>query len=1100
MATILIVDDRQTNREYLLTLLNYSGHRLLEAADGAEALVLTRLERPDLVIADILMPTMDGYEFVRQLRADPAIAQTRVIFCTAHYHEQEANSLAKSCGVAGVLTKPCEPEVVLRMVNAVLGDTPPVVEEDLTGASFDREHLRLITDKLSEKAEELRRTNERLTALVELNLQLGSEHDPARLLQGFAQAAREIIGARYSIVAVANGEQTKIRYCFASGMDSTALRRLGMPESDEGSLGLMLKQAKSQRGQNPSGDPAAAGFARQFPPIYSWVGSPVRSPSKTYGWVLLIDKLGAESFGDEDERLAGILAAQVGRIYENGSLYTEVVRQSAELNLKVIERGRAEKRFRALIESAPDAMVIIDGSGAMTIANERTEDLFGYPRAELIGHPVELLIPDRYRERSIAARQPFLSDPTLSPTGEVMELFGRRKDGSEFPVEINLSPLQTEEGVVVTIVIRDISSRKRNEEALRASEELLRSAFEYTNVAMALTDTADRFVRVNAAFSQMFGYSKAELLQMTMKDITHPDHMAESDGRRLELLSGKGHFFQIEKRYIHKDKHLIWALVNLSLVRSVQGQPFLYVRQVQDITERKKTETDLYETQKRLEHVLSSNPAVIYTLAVEGNRIRGISWISDNVREMVGYTAEEAREGNWWFGNIHPEDHARVRENIHRTLPAQGHAMDEYRFRHRNGSYRWVRSEMRLLRDSQGDPVEVVGSMSDITERKHLEDQILQAQKMEAIGKLAGGIAHDFNNLLTVINGYCELLIGSIPPANSMREPLDEILNAGSRAASLTRQLLAFSRKAVLAPLVLDLNELIRNLQKMLSRLIGEDIELKVILDPAVWKVKVDPGQMEQIIMNLVVNARDAMPRGGKLIIETANIELDEAYANKHPETQPGDYVRVAVSDTGFGMDAATQARIFEPFFTTKGPDKGTGLGLSVVHGIVKQSGGRVEVYSEVGLGATFKIYLPRASDHTPSSNLVATTPSRGGKETILLVEDEAGVRSLARMILERHGYTVLEATNGEEAITLTENFPGIIDIVVTDTVMPKMSGTQLIRHLATTRPTMKVLYISGYTDDAVVHHGIIDPDTPFLQKPFTSEALANKVRELLDL
>jgi CheY-like chemotaxis protein len=285
----------------------------------------------------------------------------------------------------------------------------------------------------------------------------------------------------------------------------------------------------------------------------------------------------------------------------------------------------------------------------------------------------------------------------------------------------------------------------------------------------------------------------------------------------------------------------------------------------------------------------------------------------------------------------------------------------------------------------------------------------------------------------------------------------------------------------------------------MLSRLIGEDIELKVVLNPLVWKVKVDPGQVEQVIMNLVVNSRDAMPQGGKVTIETINIELDEAYASQHPETRQGQYVQVSVSDTGCGMDAATQARIFEPFFTTKEPDKGTGLGLSVVHGIVKQSGGRVEVYSELGLGTTFKIYLPMADDEAPASRLITPKRARSGKETILLVEDEAGVRSLARLILEKQGYKVLDAKNGEEAVALSRNFGGIIDIMVTDTVMPKMSGPQLAQHLTASRPKMKVLYLSGYTDDAVVHHGIIDPDTPFLQKPFTSEALANKVRELLD-
>ncbi len=973
MAAILIVDERPTNREYLASLLSDGGHRLFEAADGEEALALAGRDRPDLIIANILMPKMNGNEFVRQLRADSTLAHTQVIFSTSNNHMQEASALAKKCSVAGILIEPCEAEFVLRAVETALSGIPtPMASAPTVASTFDRENLRLFNDKLSEQAEELRRTNERLTAIVELSLKLGSERDPEQLLQGFANAAREIIGASYAIVGIANVEQDRLLHFFTSGMDAATVGRLGFPTPNQGTLGQLLKSAYSLSGRNPGGDPVAAGFGKEFPPINSWVGAPIRSLTINYGWVVLIDKIGADAFLEDEERLVGILAAQVGRIYENSSLFNTVLSQSAELRLKVNERGRAEKRFRDLIESAPDAMIIIDGEELITIANERTEKLFGYSRAELLGQPVEMLVPERYHDQSVAARQPYLSNPNLSPPGEVIEQVGRRKDGSEFPIEINLSPLQTDEGIVVTIVIRNI-------------------------------------------------------------------------------------------------------------------------------TERKKTETALQNMQKRLEHVISSNPAVIFTLAVESERIRKVSWISENVRTMLGYAPDETMAENWWFEKIHPEDRPRVRDHIHRSLSAQGHAIEEHRFQHKKGHYRWVQNEMRLLRDAEGQPFEVVGSWSDITERKQLEDQILQAQKMEAVGKLAGGIAHDFNNLLTVINGYCEILIAGLDPDSRIREPLEEIHNAGERAAALTRQLLAFSRKAVLAPVVLDLNDLLRNLHKMLARLIGEDIELKVVLNPTIWKVKVDPGQMEQVILNLVVNARDAMPQGGKLTIEIANIALDEDYANRHPETQQGFYVQIAVSDTGSGMDAATQARIFEPFFTTKGPDQGTGLGLSVVHGIVKQSGGRVEVYSELGLGTTFKIYLPRTEDEAPVSRIISKKPSRRGSETVLLVEDETGVRLLARMILQRQGYNVLDAKNGEEALQLSMNHPGHIDILVTDTIMPRMSGLQLAQQLTKARPKMKVLFLSGYTDDAIVHHGIIDSDIPFLQKPFSSEGLANKVRDLLD-
>jgi signal transduction histidine kinase len=390
--------------------------------------------------------------------------------------------------------------------------------------------------------------------------------------------------------------------------------------------------------------------------------------------------------------------------------------------------------------------------------------------------------------------------------------------------------------------------------------------------------------------------------------------------------------------------------------------------------------------------------------------------------------------------------------------------------------------------------------VSDVTERKRLEAQFRQAQKMEAVGVLAGGVAHDFNNLITVIDGYCNLLLNELPQDDPKRGDVEQIKGAGRRAASLTSQLLAFSRKQLLQPRILDLGEVVAETSKILRRLIGGDVDLVTATQPGLGLVKADPGQIEQIIMNLAVNARDAMPHGGKLTIETAHVDLDEDYVRKHAAGTPGPYVMLAVSDNGTGMDKETQSRIFEPFFSTKGSGKGTGLGLSTVYGIVKQSNGFIWVYSELGRGTTFKIYLPRVEGEADELADHAKDEARlGGVETVLIVEDDPSMRALTARVLCEQGYTTLEASNGREALRIAGEYGGTIHLVLTDVVMPEMSGKALVSQIATPRPFPKVLFVSGYPNNALIHNGVLDDNVSFLEKPFTADALRRKVREVLD-
>ncbi|WP_020470753.1 PAS domain S-box protein [Zavarzinella formosa] len=1638
MATILLVDDRPVNREFLVALLGYGGHRLLEAADGAEGLELARTERPDLVITDILMPTMDGYEFVRLMRADPRLADTPVIFCTAHYHEPEARKLAAACGAAAVLTKPCEPELVLRTVEAALGlvaPAPPVADE----TKFDHEHMRLLTDKLSEKADELRRTNERLTVLVELGQRLGSERDPAKIIEAFGSAAREIVGARYAVVGVLNGGGA-YRFVITSGMDVAMSARIGRPAPLTGVLGSVLAAGRSFRAANRH-SLEAIGLPPGFPAAGAILAAPLASPSKVYGWVCLLDKVGADAFTEEDERLVMMLGGQVGRIYENGSLYRDLLQHASKLAEEASERKRgeealreSEERFRGAFEHTGVATVITDLDNRAIRVNAAFARLFGYAPAEMIGLTVaDVTHPDDLAE-SLARR-----NELLTGTGQFFQMEKRylHRDGRVFWGLTNISLIRGPDGWPLQYVaqVQDITDRKRAEEAVSASEERFRAFMDNAPAVAFIKDEDGRYVYVNATWIRRFdgkvpdwrgkndhelwpretadtlrvgdlqclalnasiqreetvrllgdestwlvmkfplldGGQKrllggmawditdrknaeadsrrsAELLravadgttdavfvkdregkyllfneaaarfvgmpashvlgrddtelfdpagaalvmardrrvaatgqveteeetltaagetriylatkgpyrgargdiigtigisrditdrkrteddlrrsqailsmasrvgrmgawavelpdlnviwseelraiyglapnqspgveeglhyytpeyrdtvreafdacvrggipfdlevqtdtlrgerlwvrvigeavrdahgaikgaQGTFQNITDRkggeqrlmtqhavvsilaqaadlreaapkllravceytgwdiggfwvlDHQAKAmthldlwhaedldahefhdlsrritfapwvglpgrvwaSGRSLwiadfakemnfprvasatkaGLRSGFGfpiefghevlgvaEFFSresrrpddellrmfdslgsqvgqfIERKRVEEGLRLFRSLIDQatdgievvdpltgryldvnertcvahgytreemlelgvpdidplvstaswarvihsrrqnetrsfeSIHRRKDGSTFpveinlnfiladreYVVAAVRDITERKQAEAELRQVQQRLTHVLASSPAVLFTLIVSDNQIRGMSWISDNLREMLGYAPADAYARNWWPDNLHPEEREAVVARNVAGLFGQGHVAHEYRFRHADGNYRWTRGEIRLIRDASGAPTEAVGAWSDITERKHLEDQFRQSQKMEAVGRLAGGVAHDFNNLLTVINGYGEMILGSVSADDPMRELVREIVDAGERASGLTRQLLTFSRKAIIEPKSLDLKEVVADVGRMLRRIVGEDIQLTVTSDPRVGAVMADPSQMEQVILNLVVNARDAMPRGGRLMIEVRNVELDENYTRTHPDARPGPHVLLAVTDTGSGMSAATVARIFEPFFSTKG-DRGTGIGLATLHGIVRQAGGHVGVYSELGRGTTFKVYFPQIDVHpaaSKSGQFRAAMPK--GRETILLVEDEEAVRAFAKRVLGGCGYTVLEARDGDEAVKLVAEHKNRIDLLVTDVVMPRIGGREVAERTAALHPTIKVLFLSGYTDDAVVRHGILEADVAFLQKPFTPMSLAAKVREVLD-
>jgi PAS domain S-box-containing protein len=627
-----------------------------------------------------------------------------------------------------------------------------------------------------------------------------------------------------------------------------------------------------------------------------------------------------------------------------------------------------------------------------------------------------------------------------------------------------------------------------SEETVRRHTLAMESAVE----GMAILNAAGRYTYMNSAHARLFGYSSgSELLGKSWRVFYQAEEVARFEKDIMPQVFAAGGWSG-EALALRRDATFFPQ--ELSLTRLNDGGLVCVCR---DITERLNAERARTQAEAKYRTLIEQVAAISYIAEL------GLSgewhYVSPQIGPILGYTPEEWLSGSRdWVRHVHPEDHALV--EAAEAASSRGERFQaEYRMIRKDGQVIWVSDTAVVVRDSQGHSL-MEGIIVDITERKQLETQLQQSRRMEAVGRLAGGIAHDFNNLLTIVKGYTELALNRAGLLPELRADIEHIGDASERATTLVRQLLAFSRKQILQPKILDLNGIVLGLDNLLRRLMSEDIEMRTMVGKDVGTVKADPGQIEQVIMNLVVNARDAMPNGGRLVIETANIDLDDSYAREHVTVKPGQYVMLTVSDTGVGMEADALAHIFEPFYTTKASGKGTGLGLSTVYGIVKQSGGYIWVYSEPGRGSSFKVYLPRVGDPVESTSQSSKrTRARRGAETILLVEDEPAVRELTRLVLAGQGYSVVEAVNPEEAESLCEKGSGEIHLLLTDVVMPGVSGHELAKRITALRPKIKVLYMSGYTHNVIASGGMLDRGIAFLQKPFTPATLIDKVRDVLD-
>ena len=750
----------------------------------------------------------------------------------------------------------------------------------------------------------------------------------------------------------------------------------------------------------------------------------------------------------------------------------------------------SEERFKLLVESVQDCgFFMLDPDGRVASWNKGAERITGYTAQDIIGRHFAVFYPEEDIERG----RPACELEAARLQGRFQETGWRlRKDGSRYWAEVIVTPLLDSIGNLAGFgkVTRDLTERAAIDEALQQHSLV----FSTIGDGVLVMDLEGRIIDMNPGAERLFGYTKREMLGQPVVRLHHPS----LEGRQEEIIQAalrRDGRWAGELHFQRKDGSDGIADVVVVARRDELGVPNAWIGVNRDITARRRAEDRLAENRALLAALVKAAPVAIVAVDAEEH----VTLWNAAAERLFGWTAAELVGRKIPFTKTRDsEEYARVRDRVWSGQTVTGL---ETRRERKDGTVVDVLLSCAPFQDSQAGLCGMVALYLDRGEYRQLEEQLRQSQKMDAVGQLAGGVAHDFNNLLTVIKAYSGILADQLDDDNPLKTDVGEIQRAAGRASSLTKQLLAFSRKQVLQPRVLDLNSVSRELEPMLQRLIGDDVRIVLQLDVTIGRVKADRSQIEQVLINLIVNARDAMPHGGTVSVETANVELSGEYLRRHPMVAPGQYVMIAVSDTGVGMDHATQSRIFEPFFTTKPAGTGTGLGLSTVYGIIKQSSGYIWVYSEPGVGTTFKVYLPRleAEEIDAATSECPVAAPVAGSETVLLVEDEPSVRLIARRILERNGYTVLEAHDGRHAIRVADQYKQPIQLLLTDMMMPELTGRDVWAMLAKRRSDIRVLYMSGYTNDHMVRRGLLDSDAAFLQKPFTAPDLARAVRSTLD-